>query len=164
MYWAGEYLGFTTADHLLKESTIPAEDISNPDLTKSTLDRLKNLTNFDHSLRPSTDFNMTDFFDRVGIQFNDLIYDCKYRGKACRQSDFKVTFTEYGKCYTFNQPNDLTQLKQTLKGGLDNGLEIILNAQQEDHLPIFRETENINFESGIKIHIHDPIEPNFIKV
>ena len=106
---------------------------------------------------------MADFFDRVGIQFKDLIYDCKYRGEACRQSDFKVTFTEYGKCYTFNQPKDLRQLKDTLKGGLDNGLELILNAQQEDHLPIFRETENINFESGIKIHIHDPIEPNFIK-
>ena len=52
MYWTGEYLGFTTADHVMLESKIPAEDISNPDLTKQTIDRLRNLTNFS-GWRPS---------------------------------------------------------------------------------------------------------------
>ena len=41
MYWAGEYLGFTTPDHKLLESKIPAEDISNPDKTRQIMDRLR---------------------------------------------------------------------------------------------------------------------------
>ena len=41
MYWAGEYLGFTTPDHKLLESNIPAEDISNPDKTRQIMDRLR---------------------------------------------------------------------------------------------------------------------------
>ena len=35
---------------------------------------------------------------------------------------------------------------------------------KDDHLPILRENEDANYQSGFKIHIHDPIEPNFIKV
>ena len=36
--------------------------------------------------------------------------------------------------------------------------------EKDDHLPILRENEDSNYQSGFKIHIHDPIEPNFIKV
>ena len=35
---------------------------------------------------------------------------------------------------------------------------------KDDHLPILRVNEDSNYQSGFKIHIHDPIEPNFIKV
>ena len=35
---------------------------------------------------------------------------------------------------------------------------------KDDHLPILRVNEDANYQSGFKIHIHDPIEPNFIKV
>ena len=99
---------------------------------------------------------LSEFFGRVGIQFEDLILSCKYRkcsisadkgcpdslavpdsnhlvrgqwfvynsdcnerylrGSKCKKSDFIPIFTEYGQCYTFNQPRDLSTLKETLKG------------------------------------------------
>ena len=106
---------------------------------------------------------MLEFFGRVGFQYEDVILQCTYRGEPCRKADFVTTFTEYGKCFTFNQPRDSSQIKQTLKGGLDNGLELVLNVIQSDHLPIVREMEDLNMQSGFKIHIHDPAEPNFVK-
>lgn len=93
---------------------------------------------------------MTDFFDRVGFQFEDVILACKYRGEPCRKADFSTTFTEFGKCFTFNQPPDASQIKVTQQGGLDNGLELVLNVVQDDHLPIVREVEDLNLQSGFK--------------
>ena len=93
-----------------------------------------------------------------------IIIHKRYRGEVCRKSDLVTTYTEYGKCYTFNKPRDFSQLKMTLKGGIDNGLELVLNLMQDDYMPVIREQEGINAQSGFKVHIHDPSEPNFVKV
>ena len=119
------------------------------DVYTAQVQRLRDLTDFSGFL-PSADFSMTDFFDRVGFQFEDVILACKYRGEPCRKADFSTTFTEFGKCFTFNQPPDASQIKDTQQGGLDNGLELVLNVVQDDHLPIVREVEDLNLQSGFK--------------
>lgn len=47
-------------------------------------------------------------------------------------------YTRYGKCYTFN--GNKTTSRKSKQGGMGNGLEIMLDIQQDEYLPIWRET------------------------
>lgn len=76
------------------------------------------------------------------------------RGEKCGKSDFKTIFTRYGKCYSFNHPDNETQIRQTLKGGVDNGLELLLNVQQDEYMPMWKESDEITYEAGLKVQIH----------
>lgn len=49
-------------------------------------------------------------------------------------------FTRYGKCYTFNSGRDGRPRLKTMKGGTGNGLEIMLDIQQDEYLPVWGET------------------------
>lgn len=51
-------------------------------------------------------------------------------------------FTRYGKCYTFNAGQDGKPRLITMKGGTGNGLEIMLDIQQDEYLPVWGETGN----------------------
>lgn len=52
-------------------------------------------------------------------------------------------FTRYGKCYTFNAAEEGKTLRTTMKGGTGNGLEIMLDIQQDEYLPVWGETGEI---------------------
>lgn len=49
-------------------------------------------------------------------------------------------FTRYGKCYTFNAGGDGQPPLITTKGGMGNGLELMLDIQQDEYLPVWGET------------------------
>lgn len=49
-------------------------------------------------------------------------------------------FTRYGKCYMFNAAEEGKTLRTTMKGGTGNGLEIMLDIQQDEYLPVWGET------------------------
>ena len=49
-------------------------------------------------------------------------------------------FTRYGKCYTFNDMTWRDEYLKTTKGGIDNGLELILDSQQDEYMPVWQET------------------------
>lgn len=53
---------------------------------------------------------------------------------------FSQVFTKYGKCYMFNSGEEGRPLLTTVKGGTGNGLEIMLDIQQDEYLPIWGET------------------------
>ena len=55
-------------------------------------------------------------------------------------------YTRYGKCYTFN--GDRRNPRVTRQGGMGNGLEIMLDIQQEEYLPIWRETSEWGCSAG----------------
>lgn len=55
-------------------------------------------------------------------------------------------YTRYGKCYTFN--GDRRNPRVTRQGGMGNGLEIMLDIQQEEYLPIWRETSEWGCGTG----------------
>lgn len=55
-------------------------------------------------------------------------------------------YTRYGKCYTFN--GDRRNPRVTRQGGMGNGLEIMLDIQQEEYLPIWRETSEWGHGAG----------------
>uniref|UniRef100_A0A3Q1EM70 Acid-sensing (proton-gated) ion channel family member 4b n=1 Tax=Acanthochromis polyacanthus TaxID=80966 RepID=A0A3Q1EM70_9TELE len=82
------------------------------------------------------------------------------------QLDFYFTaisrvYTRYGKCYTFN--GNKTTSRKTKQGGMGNGLEIMLDIQQDEYLPIWRETKDeTSLEAGIRVQIHSQDEPPYI--
>uniref|UniRef100_A0A2I2ZSK4 Acid sensing ion channel subunit 2 n=1 Tax=Gorilla gorilla gorilla TaxID=9595 RepID=A0A2I2ZSK4_GORGO len=63
----------------------------------------------------------------------------------------------------FNSGEDGKPLLTTVKGGTGNGLEIMLDIQQDEYLPIWGETEETTFEAGVKVQIHSQSEPPFIQ-
>ena len=74
----------------------------------------------------------------------------------------KTVFTRYGKCLTFNNPDQRDRIKQTLKGGVDNGMELILDLQQHEFMPVWSNNDELSIEAGFKVQIHSQDEPPFI--
>lgn len=63
-------------------------------------------------------------------------------------SSLLQVFTKYGKCYMFNSGEDGRPLLTTVKGGTGNGLEIMLDIQQDEYLPIWGETGELGSGQG----------------
>lgn len=53
-----------------------------------------------------------------------------------------------GKCYTFNSGAPGYELLTTVKGGTGNGLELMLNIQQDEYLPVWGETGECRAQEG----------------
>uniref|UniRef100_A0A8V0ZU71 Acid sensing ion channel subunit 1 n=2 Tax=Gallus gallus TaxID=9031 RepID=A0A8V0ZU71_CHICK len=106
--------------------------------------------------------NLHGFFNRTCHQLEDMLLSCSYQGEQCGPGDFVAVFTRYGKCYTFNAGQDGKPRLITMKGGTGNGLEIMLDIQQDEYLPVWGETDETSFEAGIKVQIHSQDEPPLI--
>ncbi|XP_060012358.1 acid-sensing ion channel 3 isoform X4 [Lagenorhynchus albirostris] len=94
--------------------------------------------------------------------------DCSMQGHAFQPgaltpagSGPKV-FTRMGQCYTFNSGAEGAELLTTPKGGMGNGLEVLLDVQQDEYLPVWRDTEETPFEVGIRVQIHSQEEPPLV--
>uniref|UniRef100_A0A8B9H5D3 Acid-sensing (proton-gated) ion channel 2 n=1 Tax=Astyanax mexicanus TaxID=7994 RepID=A0A8B9H5D3_ASTMX len=62
----------------------------------------------------------------------------------------------------FNAAEEGKTLRTTMKGGTGNGLEIMLDIQQDEYLPVWGETEETAFEAGVRVQIHSQAEPPFV--
>ncbi|KAM5255520.1 acid-sensing ion channel 3 isoform 2-T2 [Ctenodactylus gundi] len=111
---------------------------------------------------PSPTFDMAQLYTRAGHSLEDMLLDCRYRGQPCGPENFTVIFTRMGQCYTFNSGAQGTELLTTTKGGAGNGLEVMLDVQQEEYLPVWKDTEDTPFEVGIRVQIHSQEEPPII--
>ncbi|NWU87155.1 ASIC1 protein, partial [Onychorhynchus coronatus] len=151
LYHAGELLAL-----LNNRYEIP--DIQTAD--EKQLEILQDKANF-RNFKPKP-FNMLEFYDRAGHDIREMLLSCFFRGEQCTPEDFKVVFTRYGKCYTFNAGQDGKPRLITMKGGTGNGLEIMLDIQQDEYLPVWGETDETSFEAGIKVQIHSQDEPPLI--
>ncbi|XP_043105099.1 acid-sensing ion channel 4-A [Puntigrus tetrazona] len=104
--------------------------------------------------------DMQDIFNRTGHQLEEMLKSCNFSGQNCSAEDFTVVYTRYGKCYTFN--GNKTTSRKTKQGGMGNGLEIMLDIQQDEYLPIWKETNETSLEAGIRVQIHSQDEPPYI--
>ncbi|PNJ34572.1 acid-sensing ion channel 2 isoform X2 [Pongo pygmaeus] len=152
LYHAGELLALLDVN-----LQIPDPHLADP----SVLEALRQKANFKH-YKPKQ-FSMLEFLHRVGHDLKDMMLYCKFKGQECGHQDFTTVFTKYGKCYMFNSGEDGKPLLTTVKGGTGNGLEIMLDIQQDEYLPIWGETEETTFEAGVKVQIHSQSEPPFIQ-
>ncbi|XP_063284625.1 acid-sensing ion channel 1 isoform X1 [Pelobates fuscus] len=107
-------------------------------------------------------FDMMDITDRASHDLDEMMLGCNFQGKECDPDDFVPVFTRYGKCYTFNSGQNGRVPLVTTKGGTGNGLELMLDIQQDEYLPVWGETDETSFEAGIKVQIHSQDEPPFI--
>ncbi|XP_030072974.1 acid-sensing ion channel 1C-like [Microcaecilia unicolor] len=136
-------------------------ELANPAMADpEVLAVLRDKTNFKNfKAKP---FNMMDFYNRTGHDIQEMLLDCEFRGIRCSAFNFSTIFTRYGKCYTFNSGKEGHEILTTLKGGTGNGLELMLDIQQDEYLPVWGETDETSFEAGIKVQIHSQDEPPFI--
>ncbi|XP_029559274.1 acid-sensing ion channel 4-A isoform X2 [Salmo salar] len=104
--------------------------------------------------------DMQDIFNRTGHQLDEMLKSCNFSGQNCSAEDFSVVYTRYGKCYTFN--GNKSTSRKTKQGGMGNGLEIMLDIQQDEYLPIWKETNETSLEAGIRVQIHSQDEPPYI--
>ncbi|XP_030682027.1 acid-sensing ion channel 3 isoform X7 [Nomascus leucogenys] len=111
---------------------------------------------------PSPTFDMAQLYARAGHSLDDMLLDCRFRGQPCGPENFTTIFTRMGKCYTFNSGADGAELLTTTRGGMGNGLDIMLDVQQEEYLPVWRDDEETPFEVGIRVQIHSQEEPPII--
>ncbi|KAM9444095.1 acid-sensing ion channel 1B isoform 1-T1 [Clarias gariepinus] len=112
--------------------------------------------------RQGARFSLAEFYNRTRHRMDDMLLECNFAGKECGPEHWKEIFTRYGKCYTFNSGDDGQPLRITTKGGMGNGLELMLDIQQDEYLPVWGETDETSFEAGIKVQIHTQDEPPFI--
>ncbi|XP_057181173.1 acid-sensing ion channel 1B isoform X1 [Triplophysa rosa] len=112
--------------------------------------------------RQGSRFSLAEFYNRTRHRMDDMLLECKFSGKDCGPEHWREIFTRYGKCYTFNSGLDGRDLLITMKGGMGNGLELMLDIQQDEYLPVWGETDETSFEAGIKVQLHTQDEPPFI--
>ncbi|KGL77721.1 Acid-sensing ion channel 4, partial [Tinamus guttatus] len=147
-------------EEAIREMVFPAITICNINryrhsaLTDADIFHLANMTGLppkDRDGHKATDLlypdpDMADIVNRTGHQLDDMLKSCNFSGENCSSRDFAVVYTRYGKCYTFN--GDRRNPRVTRQGGMGNGLEIMLDIQQEEYLPIWRETSEWSLAAG----------------
>ncbi|XP_033994131.1 acid-sensing ion channel 1C isoform X1 [Trematomus bernacchii] len=156
LYHSGYWMDLMYPNHTVVEQSVSL-------LRDSHIQGLLNLLDF-KNYTPPPDFstNTTEMMGRLGHQLEDMLLECRFRGESCTYKNFSTIYTRYGKCYTFNSGKDGNPLLTTLKGGTGNGLEIMLDIQQDEYLPVWGETDETSYEAGIKVQIHSQDEPPFI--
>ncbi|XP_030435499.1 acid-sensing ion channel 4 isoform X1 [Gopherus evgoodei] len=154
LYSAGQWLGLAGENR----SLLPGLLDGLPNAQRHWLSRLANYSRFLPPRR--SERTMHSLFHRLGHQIQDMLLACRFRGEPCGPQHFTPVYTRYGKCYTFNA--DRRRPRVTRQGGMGNGLELMLDVQQEEYLPIWRETNETSFEAGIRVQIHSQDEPPYI--
>nr|XP_057904300.1 acid-sensing ion channel 2 isoform X1 [Doryrhamphus excisus] len=156
LYFAGHWLGLLLANRTVRPMVLDL-------LQEDRLAWFGKLSDFRLFL-PPRNFEGTnlEFMDRLSHQLEDMLLSCKYRGEPCGAHNFSSVFTRYGKCYMFNAAEDGKSLRTTMKGGTGNGLEIMLDIQQDEYLPVWGDTEDTAFEAGVRVQIHSQAEPPFV--
>ncbi|XP_053265756.1 acid-sensing ion channel 3 isoform X2 [Podarcis raffonei] len=108
---------------------------------------------------PTPRFDMKEFVERTAHSLEEMLLDCRFGTRQCGPHNFTAIFTRLGKCYTFNSGAPGHELLTTVKGGTGNGLELMLNIQQDEYLPVWGETDETSYEAGVKVQIHSQNEP-----
>ncbi|KAJ0058773.1 hypothetical protein NL108_000481 [Boleophthalmus pectinirostris] len=156
LYHSGYWMDLLYPNHTVMERSLAI-------LKESHKKGLLKLLDFNkYTPPPGYRVNTTEMMGRLGHQLEDMLLECKFRGETCTHKNFTPIYTRYGKCYTFNSGQDGNPLLTTLKGGTGNGLEIMLDIQQDEYLPVWGETDETSYEAGIKVQIHSQDEPPFI--
>lgn len=105
---------------------------------------------FDHN------FNFADFVKKHGHKIDHMVKKCHWKAQRCGPENFTSVLTDFGLCYTFNPGTPDHPLLKVHRAGVDFGLRLQLNVQQDQYYGILRDS------SGFKVMIHDQDEPPLI--
>lgn len=85
-----------------------------------------------------------------------MVKKCHWKAQRCGPENFTSVLTDFGLCYTFNPGTPDHPLLKVHRAGVDFGLRLQLNVQQDQYYGILRDS------SGFKVMIHDQDEPPLI--
>ena len=68
-------------------------------------------------------FDHEQFVRKLGHQFQDLVKDCKFRGRDCGPENFTSIITGLGMCYSLKDELVVSE------SGLDHGLQLQFNME-----------------------------------
>ena len=81
-----------------------------------------------------TDINITAEVLRGAHQKENMIVSCTWRSvEPCSYLNFTQVITDFGVCYTFNNPSDLSNSLTVRQTGYEHGLFLRLNLEQWDY-------------------------------
>ncbi|XP_033631955.1 acid-sensing ion channel 2-like isoform X1 [Asterias rubens] len=104
------------------------------------------------------DWNITDDLIRGAHQKESMVVECKWRSSVnCTFQNFTQVLTDFGVCYTFNNPPDKASALRVQETGYDSGLYLRLNLEQYDYF--FGTSKG----AGFKVMIHKQGEYPFVK-
>ncbi|CAH1775107.1 unnamed protein product [Owenia fusiformis] len=96
------------------------------------------------------ELSLNEFLTTTAHNKGDLIYSCRWKGTECSASDFDVTLTDFGVCYTFNL--EARSEFAVNESGTSNGLSLIINVEQYEYMVGPRT------DAGIKVLLHNQSE------
>lgn len=101
-------------------------------------------------------FDFADFVKKHGHKIGHMIKKCHWKAQKCGPENFTSVLTDFGLCYTFNPGKPDHELLKVHRAGVDFGLRLQLNVQQDQYYGILRDS------SGFKVMIHHQDEPPLI--
>ncbi|XP_072039699.1 acid-sensing ion channel 1-like [Amphiura filiformis] len=82
-------------------------------------------------------------------QINDMLHSCSWSMlEPCGIENFTQVITDWGVCYTFNNPDNISDALVISKAGIRSGLFMRLNIQQDEY------AYGANLAAGFKILLH----------
>ncbi|XP_071950919.1 acid-sensing ion channel 4-A-like [Antedon mediterranea] len=94
------------------------------------------------------DFDLTDF--NMTHQIEDMLMSCSWKNaERCGPRDFRRVVTQWGVCYTFNNPENSSQVRKVKQSGSNYGLSMRLKVEQEEYI------HGDNTGAGIRILVHE---------
>ncbi|CAH1776647.1 unnamed protein product [Owenia fusiformis] len=89
--------------------------------------------------------NLNEWRDYRLRMYDDLILECRFKGKPCGKTDFKqVMLGRYGNCFTF-QPNSKDDTNILSEPGPDFGLNLMLFTNSFSPLDEFTDSDTFNY-------------------
>ncbi|XP_072040584.1 acid-sensing ion channel 1-like [Amphiura filiformis] len=107
-----------------------------------------NWTIIDNTIR-DRGYKTEDIVWNGAHQIEDMLQNCSWRMlKPCGAENFTKVITDWGVCYTFNEPQDSSDALAINQPGNNNGLFVRLNIEQDEY--VYGEDS----AAGIKILLH----------
>ncbi len=95
-----------------------------------------------------------DHRSALGVQFNDIVAECRYKGKTCTKANFRTYLhPSLINCYTFQA--DLTNTTAKILDGPQNGLTLILKSSPNINFN-YNNLDSMQNVESIRLAIHAP--------
>ena len=111
------------AQEIFGDTVLDAMDILRPNANSG----IYNVSTTEH-------WNITDDLIKGAHQKETMVIDCKWRFSVnCTSHNFTQVLTDFGVCYTFNNPINTLDALRVRETGYDSGLYLRLNLEQYDY-------------------------------
>ena len=120
---------------------------SNKPINWTTFSNLYASSSSSSSLSSNGDYEK--LFYSLSHQAKDMVLICQWQGvENCDANNFTTTVTDWGVCYTFNNPENKSEILKSNQPGTQNGLFLRLNVEQYEYV------NGERFAAGFKVKVH----------